>query len=104
MGCDYYICKMVCIYFDDFIENKLTIEIERKRGYFNNSDEDYNEYKKKCLTPVDKPIIIYSNNNFIKQLYEDKYKNIIGHEIRKYNKEWHEISKIVQIETRFERF
>ena len=111
MGCDYYIVKVLNIYYND--NNNLRVVLERQNGYFNfdyyhdEDEEDYddkvNEYIKDILTPKMKPIIIYSNNSFNKLSSETKYKTLIENEINKYNKTWCEITKILKAEERYER-
>ena len=109
MGCDYYIVKVLNIYYND--NDYLRVELERERGYFNyyydEDEEDYedkvNKYIKDILTSQMKPIIIYSNNSFNKLSSETKYKIIIQNEINEYDKKWCEITKILKVEERFER-
>ena len=83
MGCDYYIQKLLLIYFSD--NEYLGMELEREKVYFGkiNLDEDeddyeqkYNEYIKDVLTPKMEPIIIYDNNSFNKLLSKEKYKTL----------------------------
>lgn len=109
MGCDFYISKVLYIYYND--NNYLNIEIDLDRGYYNfNYDEDEEDYEKKVngyiidrLTPKMKPIIIYNNNKFNNASLEIKYKSIIEKEINKYDKKWSDIIKIVKVEERYER-
>jgi len=110
MGCDYYIVKYLCIYFDD--NDVLNFEIERERGYFLNDigDEDEDDYDKKweeyikgVLTPQMKPIIIYNNGMFNKPMSETKYKSIIEQFIKDHGNKWSEITKIIKEEGRYER-
>jgi hypothetical protein len=111
MGCDYYITKVLQMYYN---ENEcLEFEVERQKGYYyyDNYDEDEDNYekmidayKKDILTPQINPIIIYINGKFNKPSTEEKYKTLIDCEI-KYciNKTWSDITKIIKIEKRFER-
>lgn len=109
MACDYYIVKYLNIYYNDI--DYLVVELERERGYYifqyDEDSDDYDdkatEYKKDCLTPKMKPIIIYSNNSFNKVNSETKYKILIENEINNYGKKWCEITKIIKVEDRFER-
>jgi chromosomal replication initiation ATPase DnaA len=50
-----------------------------------------------------KPITIYIDNNFNNESFEKKYKNIIEDELKKYNKKWECIKKIMKKESRYER-
>jgi len=109
MGCDYYIVKLLNIYYND--TDYLVIELERERCYYNfqydedsdDYDDKINEYIKYCLTPQMTPIIIYSNNSFNKVNSEIKYKILIENEINDNGKKWCEITKIIKVEDRFER-
>jgi hypothetical protein len=110
MGCDYYIVKSLYIYYTD--NTKTSIEVERDRGYYyyDDMDEDeidyetkLEEYVQKLLTPKMKPILLYSNNGFVKTTYADKYKNLIEYEILKNDKNWEDIVKIIKVESRYER-
>jgi hypothetical protein len=109
MGCDYYIAKCLNIYYND--TDYLVVELERKRCYYyfqydedsDDYDDKINEYIKECLTPEMKPIIIYSSNSFNKVNSETKYKSLIENEINSYGKKWSEITKIIKVESRFER-
>jgi len=109
MGCDYYIAKLLNIYYNDI--DYLVVELERERGYYyfqydedsHDYDDKINEYIKYCLTPEMKPIIIYSNKSFNKVNYETKYKILIENEINNSGKKWCEIIKIIKVEERFER-
>ena len=112
MGCDYYIVKYLCIYFNDKDNDVLNFEIERERGYFGDhlGDEDEDDYEKKrdeylknVLTPQTKPITIYNNGVFNKPMSETKYKSIIEGLIRDSGKKWSEITKIIKEEGRYER-
>jgi len=51
-----------------------------------------------------KPIVIYSNNTFNKLSSENKYKKIIEEEIKLFNKTWNDVSKIIKVENRYERW
>jgi hypothetical protein len=51
MGCDYYIVKYLCIYFND--NDVLNFEIDREMAYFSNfhlGDEDEDDYEKKRMS------------------------------------------------------
>lgn len=112
MGCDYYILKFLHIYYnnDDFLE----IELYRQKGYYidddQDEDEDYDDYSERfheyveyCLETKMKPIVIYNNNCFCKSSFDTKYTNIIEDAIKKHDKTWCEITKIVKVEKRLER-
>lgn len=111
MGCDYYIMKVLHIYYD---YNKFfSIELERIRQYYidlkiDSDEDDYeekiNEYYKSTLTPEMKPILIYENNNFIKLSFDTKYRHIIEDELYERGKQWNEIIKIIKVEERSKRY
>ena len=111
MGCDYYIQKVLYIHFED--DNYLRFTIGTERGYYHSvydSDdetEDYDrkliEYKKKCLTPQMKPIIIYENSVFSKPIYNTKYKSMVETFTKDCGKNFSDITKIIKKEERNER-
>lgn len=107
MGCDYYILKLLQIYMINDT-NHLEIVLERERGYFGYEefDEDADDYEESIkayiatvLTPKMKPIIIYENGRFRKEICELKYKSLIEKEIS----DWSSIERIVKVEKRYER-
>jgi len=53
MGCDYYIIKLLRIYYNDSGNDYLEIEIDRERGYFDDFqfDEDADDYDDKLKRP-----------------------------------------------------
>ena len=112
MGCDYYIDKDLHIYDYNDIEISY-INIEHERGYYwfiSTLDEDEDgyddkvaQYKKQALEPTMKPIVIYSNNTFNKLSFENKYKEIIEIEIKRFNKTLNDVDKIIKVENRYER-
>lgn len=110
MGCDYYILKVLQIYYNE--NDYLEIELDRLREYYDydqydededNYEEKINEYIKTALTPKMKPILIYSNSSFTKPLFEEKYKTMIEKKIHDNRKNWYEITKILKVEERRER-
>jgi hypothetical protein len=109
MDCDYYICKVLNIYFNDI--DFLSIEIYKDKAYyqynFNIDDKDYkkkiNEYKIYILIPKIEPIILYENDKFLNSSFEKKYKIIVEIYLINNNKKWKDIKKIIIDEKRFER-
>jgi hypothetical protein len=88
MGCDYYILKLLHIYYNetDYVE----VELARERGYYDDLqfDEDADDYEEKVtehirdrLTPKTEPIVIYINNRFNKLSCAEKYRTLIESEI-----------------------
>ena len=111
MGCDYYIYKVLHIYFNE--NDYLELIVDREKGYFGDMqydednddyDEKLEEYIKEELKPQFDPIIIYNNNSFNKTSTELKYKNLIQEKINEYCKNWYEIKKIIKLEKRIMRF
>jgi len=109
MGCDYYILKLLKIFFSDNDKDYLEIQVDSKRGYYeydqyDEDEEDYeekmNEYIKITLTPKMKPILIYVNNSFNTSTFEIKYKTLVENEIQEHDKKWGEITKIIKVEAR----
>ena len=110
MGCDYYILKVLHIYYND--NDHLDIELDRERGYYDDrqfdpDEEDYekklNEYIEQTLMPKFDPILIYSNGIFKKSSCKSKYETLVENKINKHGKNWREIKKIVKVEERHER-
>ena len=110
MGCEYYICKYLGITFynDNYIRN---ITLEKQNGYYHftydsdndDYDEKLKEYIKNCLTPKNDKIIIYENNYFKKELYKEKYKNIIEDFLKIIKKSWCDIKSVEKFEYRYQR-
>lgn len=113
MGCDYYILKLLHIYYND--DTFLEVELNKIGRYYifdEDSDEDANsdEFKKQfedfieyVLTPKLIPVVIYNNNSFCKLNFEIKYKTLVENELNKSNKTWSEINEIIKVEKRRER-
>lgn len=109
MGCDYYILKVLHIYYND--TDYFRVEIDRENGYYNyqydEDEDDYenkvSEYIKQCLIPLMKPIVIYDNNMFNKSTSEIKYKSIIENKMNNSGKTWSDITKIIKVESKYER-
>jgi hypothetical protein len=113
MGCDYYIDKNLEVY--DYNDKEfLWINLEHEKGYYWFSsllDEDEDGYETEFATYIEnilkpnmKPIVIYSNNTFNKLSSENKYKKIIEEEMKLCNKTWNDVSKVIKIENRYERW
>jgi hypothetical protein len=112
MGCDYYIDKNLHIY--DYNDREIScINVEHERGYYwfisildedeDGYDAEIMEYEKQTLEPRMKPIIIYSNNTFNKLSFENKYKERIETDIKRFNKTLNDVDKIIKVENRYER-
>ncbi len=115
MGCDYYVKKVLHIYYND--NEYLNVELNRIRGYYNDDGdddqdedetmEDYlervDEYFKYILTPKMKPIVIYENKWFNKLSYKIKYISLIKNEINKKKIRWTDITKVIKVEERQQR-
>jgi hypothetical protein len=109
MGCDFYIIKFLNIYYNNKTES--FIDLDREKGYyhywFDEDEEDYEkkrkEYIESVLEPHMKPILIYEENQFVRPLFETKYKSIIEKELNQHYKSWENIEKIEKREERYER-
>ena len=111
MGCDYYICKYLYIYYLNE-EIPSLIELSKERGYFyypniDSDDENYdkinNKYIIEQLKPSMKPVTIYENNIFTSENFESKYKSLIQEELNNDIKKWENIKIVTKEETRYER-
>jgi hypothetical protein len=102
MGCDYYIRHYLYVYFENKKSN-IPILLDTERCYFYDNGEDDDDYNEKeieeQLTPC-KPILIYSNNDFINMNFKSEYKDIIQKQLDIIDKKWENISIIRFIETR----
>lgn len=110
MGCDYYIIKLLHIYYTD--TDYIKVELERDRQYYDFSydqdeldfDEKEKEYKKNILIPQMKPISIYANGRFNKSSSEMKYTTVIENALHTTQSiSWSNVSKIIKVEERFSR-
>jgi hypothetical protein len=110
MGCDYYIIKVLEIYYSE--NEYFETQIDRERGYFNydrfdedddNYEENIKSYKKSVLTPQMSPILIYNNGKFNKPITEAKYKFLIEEILMNNGKKWSDVIKIMKVEIRYER-
>jgi hypothetical protein len=102
MGCDYYInvyleiehingisyCELPTIrgYFSDLECGVYDSDDEEKDIYYNSEEysELYTNMIKLCLTPR-KPVVIYCNNSFTNERFQDKYLQIIQNKLDKIN-------------------
>ena len=112
MGCDYYIDKDLHIYdYNNIIFSYINLDKKKRYYWFvsildedeDGYEEEYIKYKENILEPCMKPLLIYSNNTFIKVSFENKYKKIIENDLNIYNKTWNDVDKIIKIENRYER-
>jgi len=107
MGCDYYVIKVLQIYYND--TEYLEVEINRERCYYDDYqfdedaedyDEQLNNYIEDILTVKTEPILIYSNGTFNKSSCESKYKGLVENELNKHNKICSDVIKIIKVEKR----
>jgi hypothetical protein len=111
MGCDYYICKYLYIYYlNDNIPSSILLSTERGYFYYPNIDSDDENYEKinqeytiNQLKPSIKPIVIYENGIFYTEFHETKYKDLIEGELNSTKKKWEGINRITKEEVRYER-
>jgi hypothetical protein len=111
MGCDYYICKYLYIYYlNQNIPSSILLSTENGYFYYPNIDSDDENYDKinqeyinNQLKPSIKPIVIYGNGIFHTESLETKYKDLIEGELNSSKKKWEDISLITKKEVRYER-
>ena len=109
MGCDYYIAKMLEVFFIEEVSGKVAekveyIELYKEPGYFGyihyDSDSDsYNENERRCLRVTYKPLILCEAGLWKNDKIKRKYDSIIvsnGVDVDK-------IIKVVKFESRFLR-
>ena len=110
MGCDFYIIKLLRVYYND--AEYLELELNREKGYYedlefdedaDDYDEKITEYMQQVLTVKVEPIIIYTNSKFNKSSCSEKYKTIVESELNRYNKKWSDVIQIIKVEERRER-
>jgi hypothetical protein len=110
MGCDFYKDKDLHIY--DYNDKEISyINVEHEKGYYwfisvldeEGYDDEVTQYKKQALEPTMKPIVIYTNNTFNKLSFENKYKQIIETDIKRFNLTLNDVDKIIKVENRYER-
>jgi len=110
MGCDYYILKLLRVFYKD--NEYLEFELEREKGYYDDYqfdedaddfDEKLNEHIAMALTIKMDPITIYTNGRFNKSSCESKYKTLVENELIRYDKNWSDVIKIIKLEVRRER-
>jgi hypothetical protein len=107
MGCDY----IVYIYLEiKHKEGIAYIELDNKKGWFcdciepdrdsddeeENNERRYQEYIKIFLKPSFKPIMIYDNNRFLKQSFEDKYLHLIQQKAES-ERYWRDIGTLLNL-------
>jgi hypothetical protein len=111
MGCDYYIEKNLCIYYND--DSSQYIRLERTRGYYSDYDyftmnmlvnsekiSEWEKMKEYHLMPREIPTVIYNNNTFSNIYVSNQYKAMIEFNIMNY-KTWDDVKEIVILENRY---
>jgi len=107
MGCDYYIIKVLQIYYNN--TDYLEVETNRERCYYDEYqfDEDADDYDKQLNNYIEEilkvnidPIVIYNNGVFNKSSCESKYKVLVENELNKHNKTIFDVIKILKVEKR----
>jgi hypothetical protein len=112
MGCDYYIYKILRIYYvnEPF---RSDIELSREPGYYYDSfiDEDESNYESQIEehysqqhVPLMRPILVYINNSFTSNKLENKYNKTIEERIFNDKQQFKNIIKILKIEESETRF
>jgi hypothetical protein len=118
MGCDYYIEKYLTIYYNDKSTTYIPLSIDKGYFYYPDLDEDDVNYDKKYEEMIAEqlmskmpPMVIYSNQQFLNEKLEQKYRSLIeGQFYNKYKingndncKGWTNIVRIIKKESRYER-
>ena len=106
MGCDYYIEKRLCIFYND--KSCYCMNLKTERGYYMNINTqssnltEWEKIQKYHLTPKD-PLIIYTNRSYINEYVEKKYQPMVEFEmIHNIDQNWCDIKDIVVYEERYE--
>ena len=111
MGCDYYIEKG--LYITLLNGDYIWIHLSSEKGYFmddflDEDEDDYEEkvkkFKKESLTPEMKPIIIFENKHYLKEMFYEKYNSCIEQYIFREKYTWEDVLIIKKVEKRNERF
>ncbi len=100
MGCDYYIIKVLEVYYmtkqPDNV-NMDIIEIERQRGYIYDSyDSDEEDRIEKHLVVTYEPKVLYESNAWKSEYIQTKYESMI--------RNMNTVSRIVKTEMRERRY
>jgi hypothetical protein len=76
IGCDYYIEKRLCIFYDD--NSCHCMNLQRERGYYDFMDSNLTQPEKiqKYLTP-NATQIVYTNHKYINGHEENKYEAMV---------------------------
>ena len=110
MGCDYYIFKILRIYYinEPFCSD---IILSRENGYYYYyGDEDHPDYQidhedyvSRQLELSMRPILVYTNNSYLSENLKNKYSKIIEETIENDSQNTKNIIKVVKVEEREER-
>jgi len=92
LNMNYYIDKNLHIHYNN---DSIFSSINLKNSKSNYYPEKYIDFD---YSPSMKLIILYRNNAFINSDFEEKFKNLIDSEIKKKNKNWHDIKVIIKLE------
>ena len=115
MGCDYYIEKRLCFFFND--NSCDCMNLKREIGYYTDYDDfimninpqysDLTESEKiqqHHLTSKTSPVIVYTNSSYVNEYVAYKYKAMLEFEMmQNVDKNWTDVKDIVLFEERFER-
>jgi len=100
MRCDFYICNYLYVFFENEI-SYIPICINIEKRYFHHRNNDIEDDERQLIP--NKPILIYSKNEFEKIIYKNKFEKIVQQKLNDIDKKWENVSKIKIMETRIER-
>lgn len=102
IGCDYYIEKRLCIFYND--NSYYCMNLQRERGYYDFMDSNLTQPEKiqKYLTP-NSTQTVYTNHKYINVHEENKYQAMVEYEMIHMDKNWDNVKNITVYEMRYER-
>jgi len=114
IGCDYYIEKRLCIFYND--KSCYCMNLKREIGYYTEHEDfimkintrnrnltEWEKIQKHHLRPKESTLIIYTNRSYINEYVEKKYQPMVEFEmIHNIDQNWCDIKDIVLYEQRYE--
>ena len=114
MGCDYYIEKRLCIFFND--NSCDCMNLKRERGYYTKYDDfimntnpqnsnltEWEKIQKYHLTPNASPFLIYTNRTYTNDYLANEYEAMVEYFVRLFiYKNLNDVKDIVVYEVRYE--
>jgi hypothetical protein len=102
IGCDFYIEKRLCIFYND--NSCYCVNLQRERGYYDFMESNMTESEKiqKYLTP-NATQTVYINHKYINDHEANKYEAMVEFEMIHIDKNWDNIRNITVYERRYPR-